>query len=158
MTAEERNRLIDKIAALPGELEAAVKGLDDIQLDTPYGPGKWTLRQVVHHLADAHITAFYRFKLVLTEDHPTIKPYNQDLWAALPDTVTAPIGPSLQIVRGVHDRWSRLLKSVPETAWSRQGHHIVRGDVTLETLLAIYAEHGQKHVGSIIALRRAKGW
>jgi hypothetical protein len=158
MTTEERNKLIAKIAALPGEIEAAVKGLNDSQLDTPYGPGKWTLRQVVHHLADAHITAFYRCKLVLTEDHPTIKPYNQDLWATLPDTIAAPIEPSLLIVRGVHDRWSRLLRSVPETAWSRLGHHIVRGDVTLESLLGIYAEHGEKHVGTITSLRRTKGW
>lgn len=158
MTAEERNRLIDKIAALPDELEAAVKGLDDAQLDTPYGPGKWTIRQVVHHLADAHMTAFGRFKLVLTEDHPKIKPYDQDKWAALADTIATPVAPSLQILRGLHDRWRRLLKSIPDDGWNKAGHHTVRGEVTLEALLAIYAEHGQKHLGSIVALRRAKGW
>ncbi len=158
MTTEERKQLIAKIAALPAELDTAIKGLNDSQLDTPYGPGKWTIRQVVHHLADAHITAFYRFKLVLTEDHPTIKPYDQDLWANLPDTIATPIEPSLQIIRGLHERWVRLLKGVQEAAWSRLGHHLVRGDVTLESLLGIYADHGEKHVGTIMSLRRAKGW
>ncbi len=158
MTNKERDFLIDKIAAVPADLEKAVKGLTDAQLDTPYGPGKWTLRQVVHHLADAHFTAYYRFKQVLTEDHPTLAPYSQDLWAALPDSVGTPIEPSLQIVRGVHDRWSRLLRNVPETAWSRPGHHIVRGDVTLEFLLGLYADHGEKHVATIVTMRRTKGW
>lgn len=158
MTTEERNRWIEAIAALPDELEAAVKGLGDAQMDTPYGPGKWTIRQVVHHLADAHMTAFGRFKTVLTEDHPTIKPYDQDKWATLPDTMATPPAPSLQIVRGLHERWVRLLKGIPETAWTRAGHHTVRGDVTLEALLKIYAEHGAKHVASITSLRQSKGW
>ena len=91
MTSEERRTLIDKIVALPAKVEATIKGMSDTQLDTPYGEGKWTPRQVVHHLADGHINAFCRFKLILTEDHPTIKPYNQDLWAKLPDTVSAPV-------------------------------------------------------------------
>jgi len=131
MTSEERRALIDKIAALPLEVEEAIKGLNEAQLDTPYGPGKWTVRQVVHHLADGHLNAFARFKLIMTEDHPTIKPYNQDLWAELADTVATPVEPSLQIIRGVHDRWSRLLRSIPEASWSRSAHHSERGEVTL---------------------------
>ncbi len=158
MTSEERRTLIDKIVALPAKVEATIKGMSDTQLDTPYGEGKWTPRQVVHHLADGHINAFCRFKLILTEDHPTIKPYNQDLWAKLPDTVSAPVEPSLQIIRGVHDRWSRLLRSIPESNWSRSAHHSERGEVTLDALLTIYAGHGEKHVGQIMALRTRQGW
>jgi len=132
--------------------------LNEAQLDTPYGPGKWTVRQVVHHLADGHLNAFARFKLIMTEDHPTIKPYNQDLWAELADTVATPVEPSLQIIRGVHNRWGRLLRSIPESSWSRSAHHSERGEVTLESLLAIYGEHGEKHVGQITALRTRQGW
>lgn len=121
MTAAERTAMINQIRMLPTKLEDAVRRLNDAQLDTPYGEGKWTLRQVVHHLADSHINALSRFKLVLTEDNPIIKPYRQEQWATLPDSLKQPLEPSLQILRGLHYRWSALLENVPESAWQRTG-------------------------------------
>ena len=158
MTSDERRRKIGKIRDLPPLLEGAVKGLNDAQLDTPYREGGWTVRQVVHHVADSHMNAVVRMKLILTEDKPALKPYDQDKWAALPDTTNVPIGLSLEILRGLHDRWTRLLESVKEDAWGRVAFHPERGDVTLESMLNTYAEHGEKHVGHIMGLRRAKGW
>jgi hypothetical protein len=158
MTGEERRRKIDGIRALPAALEAAVKGLNDKQLDTPYRDGGWTVRQVVHHLADGHMNAFIRMKLILTEVNPVFKSYDQNAWAALPDSTQMPIGVSLEILRGLHDRWSMLLDRVPEGDWARNGVHPVRGEVTLESQLIVYAGHGEKHVEHIMSLRRAKGW
>lgn len=150
--------MIDAVRCLPGEVEQAVRGLNDQQLDTPYGPGKWTIRQVVHHLADAHMNAFIRFRLILTEDGPTIKPYNQDEWAKLPDTMKAPVEPSLAIIKGVHERWVALMDSTPDPTWSRGAHHPERGNTTLDDLLKIYSHHGESHLGHITELRKAKGW
>jgi hypothetical protein len=158
MTQAERKAKIDSIRDLPGMIEGAVRGLNDKQLDTPYRQGGWTVRQVVHHLADSHMNAVTRMKLILTEDHPTLKPYDQDKWAALVDTQKAPIRSSLAIIRGLHERWIALLESVPEAAWSRTGFHPERGDVTLEGTLNTYAGHGEKHVQSILRLRAEKGW
>lgn len=158
MTSDERRRKIGKIRDLPPLLEGAVRGLNDAQLDTPYRQGGWTVRQVVHHLADSHMNAVVRMKLILTEEKPSLKPYDQDAWAVLPDALKVPIGVSMEIIHGLHDRWFRLLESVAEDAWSRAGYHPERGDVTLESMLTTYAEHGEKHVGQIMGLRRAKGW
>ncbi len=158
MTSDERRRKIGKIHDLPSLLEGAVKGLNDAQLDTPYRQGGWTVRQVVHHVADSHMNAVIRMKLILTEEKPALKPYDQDKWAVLADTTNVPVGISLEILRGLHDRWFRLLESVKEDAWGRAGYHSERGDVTLESMLNTYAEHGEKHVGHIMGLRRAKGW
>ena len=157
-TQQERKQMIEAIRRLPAEIDNAVKGLNDQQLDTPYGPGKWTVRQVVHHLADGQMNAFIRFRLILTEDNPTIKPYNQDEWAKLSDTMKAPVGPSLAILKGVHERWVALMDSTPEPAWSRSAHHPERGKTTLDDLLQIYSHHGESHVGHITGLRKAKGW
>ena len=158
MTNEERRKNIDRIRALPSLLEEALKGLNDRQLDTPYREGGWTVRQVVHHLADAHLNAFVRMKLILTEERPAIKPYKQDAWAAMADSVEMPVGVSLEILRGLHDRWSMLLDRVPEEGWTRTALHPERGEVTLEGQLNVYAGHGEKHVEHIAQLRRAKGW
>ncbi len=158
MTSEERRKKIDMIRALPSALEAAVKGLNDKQLDTQYRDGGWTVRQVVHHLADAHMNAFVRMKLILTEGKPAFKPYDQNAWAALPDTTEMPIGVSLEILRGLHDRWSKLLDRVADGEWGRIGVHPERGEVTLESQLNVYAGHGEKHVEHITNLRRTKGW
>lgn len=158
MTSQERRTKIDLIRALPSVLEEAVKGLNDKQLDTPYRDGGWTLRQVVHHLADAHMNAFIRMKLILTEVKPTIKPYDQNAWAALSDTTQMPIGVSMEILRGLHDRWSMLLDRVPDADWTRSAVHPERGEVTLENQLNVYAGHGEKHVEHIMSLRRTKGW
>ncbi len=150
--------MIDAIAALPDQVEAAVKGLNDAQLDTRYREGGWTVRQVVHHLADSHMNAFVRMKLILTEDHPTLKPYNQDDWAVQADVRGVPIASSLAIVRGLHVRWTLLLRAIPEKEWSRTGMHPERGDVTLQSMLQTYSGHGAKHVEHILGLRRANKW
>jgi len=158
MMSEEHRKGIDRIRALPAALEEAVKGMTDIQLDTPYREGGWTVRQVVHHLADAHLNAFLRMKCILTEQKPVIKTYDQNAWAALPDTLEMPIGVSLEILRGLHDRWAMLLDRVPDGEWARSAIHPERGEVTLESQLKIYAGHGDRHIEQIMALRRARGW
>jgi hypothetical protein len=158
LTAAERHERIDLIRRLPDQLELAVAGLSDTQLDTPYRGGGWTVRQVVHHLADSHMNAFVRMKLILTEDNPALKPYNQDSWAVTADVTGMPIAPSLALLRGLHERWTALLKSVPDAAWARTAHHPERGSVTLESQLITYAGHGGKHVGAITGLRSARGW
>jgi len=158
LTPAERRQKIEDIRRLPASLEAAVKGLNDQQLDTPYRAGGWTVRQVVHHLADSHMNAFVRMKLILTEENPTLKPYDQDAWAKLPDTKMTPIQSSLAILRGLHDRWHKLLETVPDEGWSRTALHPERGEVSLESQLVTYSSHGEKHVGHITGLRSAKGW
>ena len=158
LTATERRDKIALIRRLPAELESAVQGLNDQQLDTPYREGGWTVRQVVHHLADSHLNAFVRMKLILTEDHPTLKPYDQEMWAKLPDTLETPLASSLTILKGLHERWSTLLENVPETSWARSARHPESGEVTLDSMLTTYAKHGEKHVGHIMGLRNAKRW
>ncbi len=158
MTPAERKAHIDRIRALPALLESAVEGLSDAQLDTPYRQGGWTVRQVVHHLADSHMNAFVRMKLILTEEHPTLKTYDQDRWAALVDGARFPVQGSLAIVRGLHERWVALMESLPDAAWTRAGLHPERGDMTLEKILTIYSGHGEKHVEQITALKASRGW
>jgi uncharacterized damage-inducible protein DinB len=157
MKQAERARLIDELAGVPAALEAAIEGLNDAQLDTPYREGGWTVRQVVHHLADSHINAFIRAKLVLTEDHPTLKPYQQDRWAELTDA-KLPVAPSLAILRGLHERWVALLRSLPETAWTRTAFHPENGEMTLDDILQLYAHHGSTHAAQIETLRARTGW
>src|SRR2546427_7146436 len=111
-TAEERQKLIDGIAQAPSRLREAIRGLSPEQLDTPYREGGWTVRQVVHHVPDSHMNAYIRFKLALTEHEPTIKPYNEAVWAELTDARTAPIEPSLNLLEGLHHRWTLLLRSL----------------------------------------------
>lgn len=154
----ERRTLIESIRTLPDALESAVRGLTDPELDTPYRKGGWTVRQVVHHLADSHLNAFVRMKLILTEDHPTLKPYDQNRWAVLPDSLRMPVGPSLALVRGLHERWCALLESVRESEWSKTAHHPERGEVSLDGILSTYAHHGRNHVEQILGLRRRQGW
>ncbi len=158
MTQAERKQKLDQMRKLPEILEASVRGLNDAQLDTPYREGGWTVRQVVHHIADSHMNAFVRTKLILTEDHPTVKPYDQDRWAALVDSAKLPIASSLMLVRSLHERWVALLESLPEHSWARSAHHPESGELTLERVLTIYSGHGEKHVGTIRALRTARGW
>jgi hypothetical protein len=158
MISDERRRKIEQIRALPALLEQAVKGLSDVQLDTPYREGGWTARQVVHHVADSHMNAVIRMKLILTEDHPTVKPYDQDAWAGLPDSTGLPVDVSLQIIKGLHTRWMRLLESVGDGDWQKGGHHPESGTLTLDSILDIYSAHGERHVGQILGLRRARGW
>lgn len=158
MTPKERSVAIDRLRRLPDLLESAVRGLTDVQLDTPYREKGWTVRQVVHHLADSHANAFIRCKLILTEQHPTIKPYNQDLWAMSVDGKSMPVGSSLLILRGLHERWAALLDSLVDEQWTRAGLHPERGEVTIESLLTTYAGHGERHVGQITGLRSTRAW
>lgn len=149
---------IAAIRALPAELRASVAGLNDAQLDTPYRDGGWTVRQVVHHMADSHLNSFLRFKLALTEDEPTIKPYMEAAWAKLPDSVGAPIELSLTLVEALHARWVLLLQSLTPADYERRFVHPERGATTLAVNLAIYAWHGRHHVAHITGLRSRMGW
>lgn len=153
-----RSAGIEALRNLPEQLEAAVRDLPAAALDTPYREGGWTVRQVVHHLADSHMNAYVRTRLILTEDRPTLKPYDQNAWAELTDARSADIGPSVAIVRGLHERWCALLEAVPDDAWTRRAYHPERGDMTLDRIVGIYAKHGAAHVGQILGLREARKW
>lgn len=158
LSTDQRAALVDDVAATPARLRAAVAGLDDVQLDTPYRPGGWTVRQVVHHVADSHMNCLIRFKLALTEDEPTIKPYAEGLWAQLDDTRVAPIDMSIEIVDGVHRRWDVVLRAMKPEDFARRFRHPERGTVTLDDTLGLYAWHGRHHVAHITRLRDREGW
>ena len=158
MTAANRPAQIRALRELPRQARAAVRGLSEAQLDVPYREGGWTSRQVIHHLADSHMNAFVRMKLVATEEHPTLKPYDENDWAGTADGKSAPIELSLAILDGLHDRMARLLESLPESAFARGAFHPERGELTLADLLDTYADHGAHHLAHIAGLRRARGW
>jgi hypothetical protein len=148
---------ISDIRAMPAALRKAVAGLNSAQIDTPYRPDGWTVRQVVHHLADSHMTAFCRWKLALTETQPTIKPYDEGAWAKLPDA-NLDIGVSLPIVEGVHHRWMALLEQSGKDQFARTLHHPDRGVLRLDTMLSLYSWHSRHHVAHITELRKRMGW
>lgn len=148
---------ITAINMLPIELQNAVSGLNDQQLDTPYRDGGWTVRQVVHHLADSHLNAYIRTKLMVAEDHPMLKPYNQDDWATLPDN-QLPIEASLQLLQGLHQRWGMLLESLTDEEWKRTAFHPENGVMSLHDIAQNYAAHGRNHVAQITGLRKRMGW
>jgi hypothetical protein len=158
VTESLRNQWIDDIAKAPGLVRAAVAGLSEQQLDTPYRPEGWTVRQVVHHLPDSHLNAYTRFKLALTEDEPTIKPYMEDRWAKLEDGRAAPVDISLALLDSLHRRWVLLLRSMSPTDFSRKFRHPELGVLTLDTNLGIYAWHGRHHTAHITSLRERNGW
>ena len=158
LTDTQRASRISEIDEAPARLSAAVADLTQPQLDTPYRPGGWTVRQLVHHIADSHMNAFTRFKLALTETEPTIKTYEESLWAELADTRTPPIEPSLAIVENLHKRWVILLRSLQPTDWPRKFRHPEWGLETVDFLLAQYAWHGRHHVAHITSLRERSGW
>ncbi|MGE0257020.1 MAG: YfiT family bacillithiol transferase [Alphaproteobacteria bacterium] len=157
ITAALRQSAIADIAALPGRLRVAVAGLTDAQLDTPYRDGGWTVRQLVHHVADSHMNGYIRLKLALTEENPTIKPYEQDPWAHLPDS-RLPIAVSLPIIDGVHARWTVLWQSLDEATLQRTFTHPEMGRLTLDRHLQLYAWHSRHHTAHATALRATKGW
>ena len=158
LTESQKQSALDEIANTPANLRTAVKGLSETQLDTPYRPGGWTVRQVVHHVPDSHLNSYVRFKLALTEDEPTIKPYAEDRWAELPDTKATPVEVSLTLLDSLHDRWVRLLRSLTPEEWMRTFRHPDLGAMTLQKTLALYAWHGRHHVAHITALRERMGW
>ena len=156
-TPEKRAACIRDIAELPALLRGAVKGLTDAQLDTPYRDGGWTVRQLVHHVADSHMNAFIRFKLALTEQNPAIKPYNQDAWVTTADAALG-VETSLAVLDGVHARLARLLSSMDAAAFARTFMHPENGLTSLDRNLQIYAWHGKHHAAHVTALRARKGW
>jgi len=158
LTPHVRTGLIGRIAALPERARAAVAGLDDAHLDTPYREGGWSPRQIAHHLADSHLNAFIRIKLALTEDHPTIKPYDQAAWAGQADVAGVPVAASLDILGGLHARWTHLLGSLSDDGFARTVKHPEIGDIDVDFLLQLYAWHGDHHVTQIEQLRERRGW
>jgi uncharacterized damage-inducible protein DinB len=159
VTAPQREEWIRTIESLPQQLRRAVEGLTPEQWETPYRPGGWTVRQLIHHIPDSHLNAYTRFKLALTEDEPTIKPYDQAAWAELPDTYTTPPAVSLDFLEALHIRWVALLRSISDAQYGRTLRHPEhKGIFTLDQLLSQYAWHSEHHLRHITALRERKKW
>ena len=158
LTREERGHLIEQIAAAPTRLREAVSGLSPEQLDTPYRPEGWTVRQVAHHVPDSHINAYVRFKWSLTETDPAIKVYEESEWAKLEDATAAPVETSLELLEALHRRWIVLLRSLEDRDFARTLRHPESGSMNLDHLLAMYAWHGRHHVAHITSLSDRMGW
>ena len=158
LSEEQKSHFLDDIEQTPARLKAAVKGLSEQQLETPYRDGGWTVRQVVHHVPDSHLNSYIRFKLALTEEEPTIRPYFEDRWAELPEAKTAPIELSLSLLEDLHKRWMLMLRALKPAEWKRTFRHPEIGLMTLEKNLALYAWHGRHHVAHVTALRERMGW
>jgi hypothetical protein len=158
LTSSERETAIAQIAAAPKCLRDAVAGLSHQQFDTPYRPGGWTVRQVVHHVPDSHLNSYVRFKLALTENEPTIRPYDEALWAKLQDSRDTPVEVSLSLLESLHHRWEVLLRSLGPEDFSRRLRHPAHGLMTLDDMLGAYAWHGRHHVAHITSLRNREGW
>ncbi len=158
LTDAQRRKFIEDIAEAPAKLRAAVAGLSAKQIDTPYRPEGWTVRQVVHHLPDSHLNGYIRFKLALTEEQPTIKPYDQERWAQLDDARTAPIEISLALLDALHQRWTLLLRSLGPKDLERTFRHPEMGVLSLDAYLSLYSWHGRHHVAHITSLRERMGW
>ena len=158
LTPGERAAMIAQIAEVPARMRVAITGLDETQLDTPYREGGWTVRQVVHHVPDSHLNSYTRFKLALTEEEPTIRPYDEAKWAALSDSRDTPVATSLTMLDALHDRWTILLRAMSEDDFRRTLRHPELGVMTLDAMLSLYAWHGRHHVGHVTALRERMGW
>ena len=157
-SAESRQAAVAEVRDLPAKLSKACLGLNDSQLDTPYREHGWTLRQVAHHVADSHMNAYVRLRLALTEDWPTIKPYDEALWAKLADARTAPVERSLDLLVPLHARWSQLLETLDESGWNRGYHHPESGQTTIAAMTELYAWHGRHHTAHVTGLRERMGW
>ena len=157
-TAAERAAHVDSIAATPAAMRAAVAGLSDAQLDTPYREGGWTLRQVAHHVPDSHANAYIRLKLALTEDNPTIKPYDEAAWAKLVDSRDTPVETSLRMLESIHERFVLLLRSLDEAQCARTLEHPDNGTMTIDMLIGMYSWHGRHHVAHVTSTRERMGW
>lgn len=158
LPAAQRPALIVEIARAPAHLRQSIAGLTPAQLNTPYRTGGWTVRQVVHHVADSHMNAYFRFKLALTEDVPRIKTYDEKAWAELADTRTVPVDISLALLDALHRRWVALLESMDDHAFDRTLDHPELGPVSLTAMLRLYEWHGRHHVAHITSLRKRMGW
>jgi DinB family protein len=159
ITEPMRRAWIDEVARAPRSLREAARGLTPSQLETPYRPGGWTVRQVIHHVPDSHLNAYVRFKLALTEDGPTIKPYHEDRWATLSDTATVPIEVSLNLLDSLHERWVALLMAMTPAEYGRSFNHPeYNRRMTLEDALGLYAWHGRHHAAHVTELRKREGW
>jgi uncharacterized damage-inducible protein DinB len=158
VTPQMRAQSIAAIRDAPAALRAAVRGLDEAQLNTPYRDGGWTVRQVVHHVPESHMNAYIRFKLALTEQNPTIKPYEEDAWAKLPDVSRTPIETSLDLLDRLHERWVTLLELLEPDKFQRPLVHPALGPITLDYLLQMYAWHGRHHAAHVTTLRTRRGW
>jgi hypothetical protein len=156
-TAADRAARMDTLAALPANLRGAVRGLGDAQLDTPYRPGGWTVRQLVHHVADSHMNGYTRVKLALTEENPVIKPYEEAEWAKLPDS-RLPVELSLSILDAVHARLDAILRSLTPEQWARPFLHPAGGPQTIDIWAALYSWHSRHHTAHVTALREREGW
>ena len=156
-TAESRRAALDDLAGLPARMREAVHGLTDAQLDTPYRPGGWTVRQLVHHVADSHMNGLIRMKLALTEENPTIKPYDQEAWASLPDA-RLPIAVSLSILDAVHERWTTVNRSLADADFARTFVHPDLGPLTIDTHVHLYGWHSRHHVAHVTGLRQREAW
>jgi len=158
VSSAKRTEAIREIAGAPQKIRGAVQGLNDAQLNTPYRDGGWTVRQVVHHVADSHMNAYVRWRLALTETEPTIKPYEESAWANLEDAAHAPVEVSLKLLEPLHERWVALLHSVKDHEFARTFRHPEHGVRTLDWMLFLYAWHGNHHTAHITELRKQKGW
>jgi hypothetical protein len=150
MPTEERQKRIDVIRHYPSRLTALVSNLSEDQVNGQFIPGEWSVRQIVHHLPESHMNSFIRLKLILTEDNPPLKPYDQDAWALTPEVAGTPIDASLLILKGLHERWANLFESLTEDQWKRTGRHPEIGDVTPDDLLVIYSDHCDNHYEQIV--------
>jgi hypothetical protein len=145
---------IRQIAEAPALLRSAVSGLSDRQIETPYRPGGWTVRQVVHHVPDSHLNAYCRYKLALTEDNPTIKPYDEAAWANVADTAGTPLEVSLTLLEALHQRWVVLLEAMTPADFARPLQHPERGAISLDWMLQLYAWHGRHHAGHVMTVKK----
>src|SRR5689334_6830825 len=158
LTFTQIQTLIDQIEKTPANLRSAIAGLSDQQLNTPYRPEGWTVRQVIHHMPDSHVNAYIRFKLALTEEEPTIRPYREERWAELPEAKSAPVEMSLAFLEALHKRWVVVLRDLKAKDFNKKFRHPELGEVSLERNTGLYAWHGRHHVAHITSLRERMGW
>ncbi len=158
LTEDQRRACFDKIEETPARMRAAVAGLTEEQLEMPYRPGGWTVRQVVHHVPESHMTSYLRLKLAVTENEPVIKPYDEDSWAKLDDAQQAPIELSLDLLESLHKRWMWFLRTLKPDDYQRTFRHPEIGVVSIDKNIALYAWHGPHHVAQITALRERMRW
>lgn len=157
-TKAERDEFIDQLSGIPGTLEAAIHGLTDTQLDTPYRPEGWTLRQLTHHIADTNVIMYIRFRMALTVDRPLVPAFDENRWAELPDAKAGDIETSITLLRGLHARWVALLRTLTDTDYARLLVHPEAGEMTLDRVLGSYTFHSRHHIAQITESRKRHGW